>query len=288
MRCCSSSSLAKDRCVFTSVLLLGAMLAMQATPCARPSLMPLFVLLGVIPLVTFGVAAPTRIGLGRELLLLGRGLEALSLGALLRLLGRAREAAVVAQRHRERVERAYLASEERFAEVVKGDPLRLHHARRLAFAVTSALVLAGLSLPILQPSVYTFGEWPTAPLVVLLDLVTLGVVGRVVTERVGLRLLETTHGVSARRPLVARLGIVPVASMLGVALGAVGGLVVVGAGAIACAIETSWVAGGVSLAFSASWFIAQTAIDGMAFGMAVGAIFGAGLGLAQKPWRAQG
>lgn len=283
MHCCSSSSpAAKDRCVFTSVLLLGALFALQAAPCSRTPVIPVLILLG-IPFLTFGVAAPSRIGLRREIALFVRGLESFALGALLMVLGRGRDAKAVRQRHRARVERAYLAADERFADIVSEDPLRLHHARRLAFAVSAAIVAAGMSLPILQPSTYTFGEWPQAPFVVLLDLLTLGLVGRVVTERVSLRLLEITHGIRAKDVWAGRLRVLPVSALLGVALGAVGSLVVVGAAAVACAIETSWVTSGVPMVMSADWFLRMTTPDALPFGIAIGAIFGAGLGLAQMP-----
>ena len=279
MHCCSSPSATKDRCVFTSVLLLGALFALQASPCSRTPLMPMLIILG-IPFLTFGVAAPSRLGVGREIALFVRGLESLLLGGALFVLGRGRDAKAVRLRHRSRVERAYLASDERFAEVVSEDPLRLHHARRLAFAASTVIVLAGLSLPILQPSTYTFGAWPEAPFVVLADLLTLGLVGRVVTERVALRLLEITHGIESMDAWVGRLRALPVSTLLGVALGAVGALVVVGAAAIASAVETTWVASGSSLVYSANWFIRQTTPDALPLGIAVGAILGAGLGLA--------
>lgn len=284
MRCCSSPSAAKDRCVFTSVLLLGALFAMQAAPCTRTPLMPVLILLG-IPVLTFGVAAPSRIGLGKELGLFLRGLEALLLGGLLVAIGRGRDAKVVRMRHRSRVERAYLASDERFYEVVSEDPLRLHHARRLAFAVTTAIVAAGMGLPLLEPSTYTFGDWPEAPFVILLDLFTLTLVGRVVTERVALRLLEITHGVVAQDPFGSRLRMLPVSSLLGVALGAVGSLVIVGAAAAACAVESSWVVGGMAVPEAAHWFLLNTVPDALFFGIPVGAVMGAGFGLAQMPSR---
>lgn len=280
MSSCSAPSAAKDRCVFTSMLLLGALMAMQVTPCGRPSFMPLFILLGFIPLMTFQVAAPSRIGLGRESALLLRGLEAMVLQTLLFLSGRTASAAAVRAHHRTRVELAYANGEGAFAEIAATDPLRLHHTRRVALAVTSALVLAGLALPLLQPATYTYGNGFEAPFVMLIDLVTLACVGRIVTERVGMRLLEVTHGPRLRHAWLARVFMAPVSAMLGVALGAVGSLVVVGAAAMACALETAWLAEGVSMSYAAAWFMSQTAIEGMAFGMGLGGIFGAGLGLA--------
>lgn len=277
---CSAPAGTKDRCVFTSMLLLGALMAMQATPCSRPSFMPLFILLGFIPLMTFQVAAPSRLGLGREISLHLRGLEALALNLMLLATGRIQAAAAVRAHHRKRVEVAYGTGEEAFAEVIRTDPLRLHHARRVALAVTTTLVLAGLALPVLQPAVYTYGSGAEAPFVMLLDLVTLAGVGRIVSERVGMRLLEITHGPRLRHAWIARVFMAPVSAMLGVALGAVASLVVVGAAAIACAIETAWLADGTSMSYAAAWFMSQTAIEGMAFGMGVGGVFGAGMGLA--------
>lgn len=283
MHCCSTPPSARDRCAFTSVLLLGAMLAMQTSPCGRPSLAPLFFLLGLIPLVTFRVAAPGRIALRTELTLMGRDLESFVLGRLLALLGRRSEASAVRMRQRQRVEEAYRGADEPFAHLVAEDPLRLHHARRLASLVTLALVGAGLSLPLLQPEVYTFGDGLEAPMVALLDLLTLGVVGRMVAERAALRLLEVTAGARLRSLAATRAIFTPLSAMLGMVLGAVGGLVVVGAASLACALESAWLSGGVSLSYAAAWFLAQTAVDGLVLGMGLGAIVGAGMGLAHAP-----
>lgn len=281
MPCCSNSSAAKDRCAFTSLALLGAMVAMQASPCGRPSLLPLFMLLGFIPLVTFRVIAPSRLGLGAELRLLARGLEAMLLGGALWLAGRRDAAATVRARHRLRVEQAYRGGETPVADGARLDPLRLHHARRLASVVTGAVVLAGLALPILQPDVFTFGDGAEAPFVALLDLLTLGWVGRIVAERIAIKLFEMSAtpptGRVWRRVGLARTVGAYIGAVFGLSMGAIGALVVVGAAAVASALETAWLADGVSMAYAAAWFIRQTSLEAIAFGAAVGAILGAGI-----------
>lgn len=283
MHCCMTPTAARDRCVFTSVFALGALFAFLASPCSAAPMKAVLVYLGV-PIVTFGVAAPSRIGLLRELGLYLRGLEAFVLQGLLLVFGRGSAARAVRHRHRHRVERAYLGSEKRFSRMVLEDPLRLHHARRLAFAATVVVVLAGLSLPLVLPSVYTFGDWPEAPFVVALDLVVLSLAGRLVTERVVLRLLEATDVLRGESVTASRARSLPVAVLLGGALGAVGSLVVVCAAAIACAIETSWLFP-TTFAEPAFWFIRTTAPQGMPLGICMGVILGLGLALAQAPRR---
>lgn len=282
MPCCSSSPEVRDRYVFTSILLCAGLLAMQASPHARTSFGPLLVLLGV-PAMTFAVAAPGRLGLWREIGLFLRGLEAFALSNALLLIGRVHDAVSVRAAHRVRVEDAYEASHPSFSAVIREDRLRFHHVRRLASFVTVGVVLAGMTLPMLESGVFTFGEWPAAPFVWMLDLVTFAVAGRVVTERMALRLLELTRVARAPGPIVARLTLTPVAGLLGLALGAVGALVVVGAGAVACALETGWLSPDVPMVLAARWWFHQTAVDAMGMGMAFGAIMGMGVGLAIAP-----
>jgi hypothetical protein len=279
MRC--SASAAKDRCVFTSVLLLGALFALSASPCARVPLVSALVIIGV-PLMTFGVAAPSRLGLWRELALFFRGMESALLGTLLSAVGRRRDALRVRDGQRARVEGAYMASDERFADVVASDPLRLHHARRIALFGTGLTVLAGLSLPMLEPGVYTFGDGPTALGVFALDVITFGLVGRVVSERISIRLLEASDALRGEDPWTSRVRVLPVATLLGAALGMVGSFVVVSAAAAACAVETSWIEP-TSFIEPAFWFIRTTAPEALPLGIGIGAILGMGMGLAQPP-----
>ena len=168
------------------------------------------------------------------------------------------------------------------SEAIVSDPLRFHHARRLATFGTLFAVSAGLALPFVFPNTYTFGDFPEAPFVIALDLLVFGLVGRVVAERVSVHLFTANHILRAGRPHVSRLRTMPLSVLLGVALGAVGSLVVVSAGAMACAVETSWVES-TNFIEPAFWFIRKTAPEGLPIGIALGAILGAGIGLAQPP-----
>ena len=51
----------RDRCLFTSVMMLGALFGLMASPAARAPMVSIFVVVGV-PLMTFAVAAPSRVG----------------------------------------------------------------------------------------------------------------------------------------------------------------------------------------------------------------------------------
>jgi hypothetical protein len=234
-----------------------------------------------VPLLTFLVAAPTRVGLFRELGLFLRGLEASALAALLVVLGRRRDVPAVIGRQRARVEMAYGASPDRVGAIVADDPLRLHHARRLASFGAFLVVLAGMGLPLTQPETYTFGDFPQAPLVFGLDLLTLALVGRVVSERLAVRLLEAAHTMGGGSPWFARARVVPLTSMLGAALGSVASLIVIGAAGAASSFETSWVVSDVGFIRPFFWFVGQTAPLGLPLGIAIGGILGAGIGLAQ-------
>lgn len=281
MRSCSSAVAAKDRCVFTSVLLLGALFALNASPCARVPLVSAMVLIGV-PVMTFLVAAPSRIGLFRELALFARGAEATLLTGLLLALGRRKDAFRARDRQRARVESAYMAVDDRLGELVRMDPLRLHHARRLGLLGAGLTVLAGLGLPLLHPQIYTFGTWPEAPFVILTDLAVFALVGRLVGERIVIRLLEATEALRSDDPWASRVRVLPISTLLGSALGMVGSFLVVIAGAAACAIETSWIAP-TTFVEPARWFLGTTAPDALLLGIGIGAVLGAGMGLAQPP-----
>lgn len=282
MRNCSlSSAAAKDRCVFSSVLMLGALFALSASPCARVPLVSALVIIGV-PLMTFGVAAPSRLGLLRELALFVRGSEAMFLGALLRMLGRGADAARVRDRQRTRVESAYAMGGDRVAEISRLDPLRLHHARRIASFGAVLTVLAGVGLPFLHPTTYTFGDFPEAPFVFGLDVLVFGLVGRIVAERIALRLLEASDALRSGDAWTSRARALPVSMLLGAALGMVATFIVVDAGAIACAIETSWVVN-TSFFEPTRWFIQTTTPSALPLGVGIGAILGVGMALAQPP-----
>jgi hypothetical protein len=278
MRCATSCSGSKDRCVLTSIMMLGALFALSTSPCARVPLVSALVIIGV-PLMTFAVAAPSRIGLIRELALFMRGLEATLLQVLLFAVGRRRDAYRARDVFRARVENAYAAGSDRLADAVRDDPLRLHHARRLASLATLLALLGGVGLPFMFPDVYTFGEFPQAPFVLAFDILTFGLVGRLVGERVLVRLFEASHALHDGTP--SRLRATPLTIMLGAALGAVGALVVVSAGAVACAIETSWF-DVVAFHEPAFWFIRKTAPHALSLGITAGALLGAGMGLAKR------
>ena len=141
MRCATSCSGSKDRCVLTSIMMLGALFALSTSPCARVPPVSALVIIGV-PLMTFAVAAPSRIGLIRELALFMRGLEATLLQVLLFAVGRRRDAYRARDVFRARVENAYAAGSDRLADAVRDDPLRLHHARRLASLATLLALVA--------------------------------------------------------------------------------------------------------------------------------------------------
>ena len=271
----------KERCLFTSVMMLGALFGLMASPQARVPLVQIFVVVGV-PLMTFAVAAPSRLGIFRELALLMRGLEAHGLAALCTLLGRVGDAQAVLLRQRIRVENAYSSDTGKLGNMVAADPLRLHHVRRLAMLGTVLALIAGNALPLLHPETYTWGDDWTAPFVVALDVLVVGFASRLVLERMGIRLLEASHALGGGHPIAARLRVMPLSTMLGAAMGAVGALVVLAAAGAASAVETSWMVD-TNLLFAAKWFIGETAPYALPLGIGIGAVIGAGAGMAQPP-----
>jgi len=263
--------------MFSSVLALGALFGLMVSPCSRVPLASAFIVVG-IPLLTFLVAAPSRLGLMGELRLFGRDAQASLLGMLCVLTGRRGQAAAIVDAHRAGVEGAYAA---RLGSVIAGDPLRLHHARRLAMMGAALAVFAGVGLPFIAGDVYTFGDFPEAPFVFLTDLVVIGVVSRLVTERIALRLFEAAAALSGGGAWGARLRTAPLTAMLGGALGAVGGLVVLMAAAFASGMESVAVFDA-DFARAGVWFLRQTAPLALPLGIGIGAILGAGVGLAQS------
>ncbi|MCP4501079.1 MAG: hypothetical protein GY822_14055 [Deltaproteobacteria bacterium] len=267
---------ASGRCALTSAVFFGALLGLVASPCGRPPMLAGLIIIGV-PLLTFLVAAPSRLGGRRELALLFKGLETSILGTFLAVMGRRDKAIELFASHRVRVENAY---QDGFGLVSKGvteDPARLHHGRRLANFATGLIVFAGIGLPFLQPNVFTFGEGFEALPVFALDVVTFAVIGRLVMERSVLRLFEISE-VFGNNVASARL--VPLTTIMGGALGTVGALVIVSFGGMACAVETFWVDASVlNLQGVAMWFIHRVAGDALAMGIGIGMIVGMGMGI---------
>lgn len=271
-----------ERCLFSSVLALGALFGLMASPCARVPFVSTFVVVGV-PLLTLLVAAPSRLGLFGELSMFLRDIQASLLSSLCTLVGRKREARMVIDSHRADVERAY-SRHARLGAMVEGDPLRLHHARRLGFFATVLSVVAGVGLPFIASETYTFGDFPTAPLVFLTDVLVIGLAARLVTERMTLRLFEASVSLAGGEPWAARLRVLPLTTMLGAALGAVGGLVVLSAAAGASAFESVAVFDA-DFGRAAFWFLRTTAPLALPLGIGIGAILGAGMGLSQPAAR---
>ncbi len=271
-----------ERCLFSSVLALGALFGLMASPCARVPFVSAFVIVGV-PLLTLLVAAPSRLGLFAELSLFFRDVQASLLSALCVAVGRKREARLVIDSHRATVERVYGRSP-RLSSLVQGDPLRLHHARRTGVMAAFLAVVAGVGLPFVAGETYTFGDFPYAPFVFLTDVVVIGLASRVVSERMALRLFEASAALAGGCSFVARLRVVPLTTLLGAALGAVGGLVVLSAAAGASAVE-SVVVFDADFGRSAFWFLRSTAPMALPLGVGIGAILGAGLGLSQPERR---
>jgi len=260
----------------SSVLALGALFGLMASPCARGTFVSAFVIFGV-PLLTFCVTAPGR--LSAELRLLARDAQAGLLGALLSLVGRRREAASVLHTHRADIERAY-AAHERVRPLVEADPLRLHHARRLGILGAALGVGAGIFLPLLEPMTYTWGSGASGALVFLFDVVVIGVAGRVVAERIALRLFESSASLAGGGVWSSRLRSVPLLTLLGGTLGAIGSLVVLFAAAAASGLETLAVFGA-DFGASALWFLRATAPMALSLGAAIGMVMGFGAGVAQ-------
>lgn len=271
-----STACRAEGCTVGSVLGLGALFGLMLSPCSRLPLVSAFVVVGV-PLLTFLVAAPSRLGFGRELALFFRDAQAMLLSAACALTGRRREAAAVVGIHRERVEAAYGP---RLQTLLEADPLRLHHARRLGALGALLAVVAGVGLPFVAGDVYTFGDFPVAPFVFITDLVVIGVVARVVTERIAIRLFEASVAL-AGTGWSARVRTVPLTAMLGGALGAVGSLVVLAAAAAASGVE-SRVVFDADVTRAAVWFLRQTMPMALPLGLGIGGILGIGMGLAQR------
>ena len=264
--------------LMTSVMALGALFGVMASPCARGPLVSLLVVAGV-PMLTFAVAAPPRLTFLRGRRLFAAELETVARGGLLALLGRGRDVSAVVARQRTRVEATY-AQNSRLAPLVAADPLRLHHARRLAMMAALLTVGAGVGLPLLYPSTYTWGDGATGVLVFAFDILVIGAVARVVSERIAVRLFEASTLLSGGSPWLARMRAAPLTIMLGGALGAVGALVVLSAAAAASALESHLIFDA-SLTRATFWFLRETAPLALPLGVGVGGLLGAGLGLAQ-------
>lgn len=272
----SGSACRTEGCTVGSVLGLGALFGLMLSPCSRLPLVSAFVVVGV-PLLTFLVAAPSRLGVFGELRLFGRDLQATVLAGLCLLTGRQKDARAVTASHQHTVEAAY----SRLGATLEADPLRLHHARRLGLFGAVLAVIGGVGLPFIAGDTYTFGSFPEAPFVFLSDVLVIGLTARIVTERIAVRLFEASVALTGGPAWVARLRTVPLAAMLGGALGAVGALVVLTAAACASGLQSA-VVFDADIARAGIWFLRQTAPLALPMGIGIGAVLGVGMGLAQR------
>jgi hypothetical protein len=264
--------------LFSSVLALGALFGLMTSPCARAPFVSAFVILGV-PLLTFVVAAPGRLSSLAELRLLGRDAQAGLLSSILALLGRRAQARAVVDAHRADVERTYAANPG-VRPLVEHDPLRLHHVRRLG--LLGGLVGAGAAvlLPLIESSTYTWGSGANAGLVFGIDLLVIGGVGRLVSERIAVRLFEASASLSGGGVWSSRLRTFPLVTLLGGTLGAIGSLVVLFAASAASGFEAVVFVGD-SFTTAALWFLRFTAPMALSLGVAIGVVMGVGASLAQ-------
>ena len=152
----------------------------------------------------------------------------------------------------------------------------------MAFLGTVLALIAGNALPLLRPETYTWGDDWTAPFVLGLDILVIGLTSRLVAERMAIRLLEASHALGGGSPMAARFRTVPLTTMLGAAMGAVGALIVLAAAAGASAVETSWMVD-TNLVMAANWFITETAFASLLLGIGIGGVLGLGAGLAHPP-----
>jgi hypothetical protein len=253
-----------------SALLGGAFGFLTAPGCKGP-MFTLALLVG-IPTLTFAVAAPSRLSLMRSIRLFASDVESAVLQALCVVTGRRRARDAVAALHAERVEVAYANT-----EAVRLDPERFHHARRMAMAASGVGLLASLIFPATDEN-YTYGVGVMGVSTFALDFLLVGLAARLVAERVAVRLTEVSLAMGAG-PL-ARARQLPLMTALGATLGSIGGLIVVLAGSVACAVESSFFLHQPML-LSFGLFLGTVGGKGLTMGMGFGAIFGAGLAWAQ-------
>jgi len=235
------------------------------------SLLGLLVVIG-IPVLTFFLAAPGRLGLRPEIGLLWSGFQVLVLWPWAALKRRGDLSRAVVLRHRVRVEETYRKVDGVIGDLAEEDPLRLHHTRRIAFFATLWVVGAGLSMPVFFRD-FTYGSFPEAPLIFLVDLVVLSLFGRLVTERIALRLLEGTLMANFASG-TSRWVILVWAPLAGAIFGAVGALVVGQVFGLTSALETvvafPQIAGTTTLfAFLVS-FSLMSLLPGVILGMVLG------------------
>lgn len=216
----------RDRYALVTLLMMGGMFAVCASPMRAMPLLTLL-LLGAIPFVTFSIVAPRHVTRREERGLLWGDLEAFFLGAVARFSGRADAAEAVRATHKVRVERTY-GMEGLQAE-------RLHHARRVGLFATLWIAVMGMAIPAAVPGL-TYGTGFSMVVIAALDLAVLLVLGRVLTERMAMHLLRSTGQVQARTS--GRVPGVLLGGVLGGPIGAISGILM-GAGlGLTSALET--------------------------------------------------
>ena len=215
-------------------------------------------LIVAVPLMTFVLAAPGRISLVDETKTAAREFETLLLSFILLLRRDSIRHSALKKHHRKRVEKHYRNLFKDQASHSSSAIDRFHFGNHLANLSALWLMVLGLTVPVSSQG-FTFGPFWAAPFVIFLDGLLLWMGCRIVMSRIAIRLWEATLPVK-HDDVVGRSFNALWLPFAGGVFGALGGIVVGQAMAIASVMETIWL-----FPQSALWATFQNTVLSFAF-----------------------
>jgi hypothetical protein len=239
------------------------------------------------PLFTFGLATSSHVGLFQEMMIHWVALRRFPL-RVLNLFARSEALNALFKKDEAEVYNLYLHSNEKLQNVLQSDPARFSHSRRLARYATWLLAASALSLPLLHPQQFSFGEGQYAYFIFALDCSFLLVVGGILSDRVAIKLLEVSHSIQNSKQTWHGLRVLSFMTLFGSILALMGSFVLVNLFACLSAFETVYLH---VMTCPQSYFhpaqfedslvlFMQTVLQSaLPLGVAIGAIVGAGIGM---------
>ncbi len=270
-------------CGLKNTLFLSAIFLLASRPQAQ-SIEQGALLVMMVPMLTFAIAAPSRLNIFSDIFLAMKGIVSSALLLPFRIFLGQRGADAFLQHRRGETEAYYAKRSPTLKHLIASDAARFHHARRLANLSAVMATFAGLSLPFAFPRFFTFGEGVNGAIVFGVDALVFGVAGKVVFERIAIRILESTHSASTQLTGFKAFRFMTMAMLLGATSAMVGTLVIVNMGALASAFETVVLSHCLQmseeiLARCGLLFVRSVVFLALPIGVSVGAVLGLGIGM---------
>jgi hypothetical protein len=236
------------------------------------------VLVLLIPIATFMIAAPGHMSLAAEMKIAGRELEAMLLSLLLRFKKDGQRLEEVRNHHQKWVQQHYASMLKEAQSQSKHWMGRFHYGRQIANVGALWLTALGLLIPVTTEG-FTYGPMAVAPIILVLDGTLLWVASRIILGRIAVRLWDGMSQLQPQQSVWERSFCSVWAPFAGGIFGALGGVIMGQVMAVASTMETLWLYPQVSLLTAAQESLLSFTFLGIVPAAMSGAMIGAMLSL---------